>query len=80
MWSGDLTAVQAAAFRFGVALAIIGTWVLGYMVLKAKNLLNQPLLIVLVLVSMGLAYVWWALLGFIPLAYLTTRAVAAMKK
>ncbi|MEK9180762.1 MAG: hypothetical protein AAB871_00835, partial [Patescibacteria group bacterium] len=58
--------------RVGQIVAIICSLILGFTILKSKELLSNFLYILLVLLAAVLAYFGGALLGLLPIAYLTT--------
>jgi hypothetical protein len=63
----------ALGFRVGQFVAIAGVLALSFMLLKSKNALKDIRFILILLVSGVLAIFGGALLGLIPVAYLTTQ-------
>jgi hypothetical protein len=71
------TAVNNNTFQFGARIgqisAVIACIALGLVIIKKKQLTNNPMYLILALVAGLIAYFAGGLLGLIPVAYLTTR-------
>ncbi|MCL4365610.1 hypothetical protein M1437_00060 [Patescibacteria group bacterium] len=63
----------SSGLRIGVIVAIIACLLLSFLILKNKNRLSDPLSLVLFVLAGILAIFGGALLGLIPVAYLSTR-------
>ena len=70
--SGLVQGFQAGV-RVGAIVAIIATLVVAFWVLYAKKLLGNVAYIIIALLAGGLSVLGGAILGFIAVAYLTTR-------
>lgn len=73
MLSGDSQEVFQQGLKVGTSLSVICCLVLATLVVRAKKLLNSFTYIILILVAGALALFGGALLGLIPVAYITTK-------
>ncbi len=75
--NSSITNSFASSFSFGIGLgaviSVVCIIILGILILKGKKSYKNPVSIICVLIAIVLGVFGGALLGLIPLAYLTTR-------
>jgi len=73
----SLVVENESSFEFGLRMGnivgIITSLVLSFLILNKKGLLNNPVYLIIALLSGLLAYFFGGLLGLIPPTFLSTR-------